>query len=205
MSGRTLGVVDIMVDPRQIANARSLLAAVPRGVRIAQMRAVNKVGAGARKRIVTKLWREMAVSQRSIRKHNVWLERGTYSDPWAVLSIVGRRIPLKEFQARKTRKGVTYRIRRTGKRKLVKHAFLQTTKKGKYGVFVRAGRGKDRQPKRPLIPLFGPSAPEVVADVKALSERILSREIGAKLQAEFSRQINVLLGQMAGTVAGSAK
>lgn len=65
-----------------------------------------------------------------------------------VISLDGRPVPLIEYKARQTKKGVTVQVNQ-GKRTRIDHAFITTMKSGKKGVFVR--RGKARLPIRELL------------------------------------------------------
>lgn len=72
----------------------------------------------------------------------------------ARISISGSRIPLAEFKARQTRRGVTANV--GSGRKLYPHTFLATMKSGHEGVFGRRGKAR-----LPIDERFGPSLPHV--------------------------------------------
>jgi len=68
----------------------------------------------------------------------------------AIITLKGDRIPLIDFSARQTKKGVSVQIKRG--RKLIPHAFIATMKSGHKGVFVRVKSVK------PLVFRFGPGS-----------------------------------------------
>lgn len=71
----------------------------------------------------------------------------------------GGRIPLSRFQAKQTRQGVQYRIRRGGPREVIPDAFTATFQSGHHAVVRRKGRER-----YPLLELFGPSVGRVAAN-----------------------------------------
>jgi len=93
-----------------------------------------------------------AAAQRRIREKYPGLTASTVRDQLkltrasrammvAKITVKGRRMPLMEFAARQTKRGVTVRV--TAQRKLIPHAFIATMKSGHTGVFVRAGSSKE--------------------------------------------------------------
>lgn len=88
-------------------------------------------------------------------KDQMRIERATRRDLRARVRVSGRPIPLIDFSARQTGKGVSVKVKNA--RKVVSHAFIATMPRtGHTGVFVRKGKG--RLPIRQLFSLSLPAA-----------------------------------------------
>lgn len=89
----------------------------------------------------------------------------------------GRPIPLIQYKARQTAKGVTVDVQKG--RKLIAGAFIATMRGGHRGVFVREAGGKHRKVNKtrggwhqlPIRELFGPSVPDGLAN-KAVQDAL---------------------------------
>lgn len=82
--------------------------------------------------------------------------KATAERPVAQLAVEGARIPLYDFRAKQTKRGVTAKVE--GQRKVYPGTFIATMKSGHTGVFGR--RGKTR---RPIDERFVVSVPHVFA------------------------------------------
>lgn len=138
--------IDIQYNEQGARNLiRDLKAAGRQGPRIIS-RALNKVAAGARTIITRRIGKELPVKQTTLRNKNVKLSKSHPQRLAARIHVSGKRIPLGAMGPRQTTKGVTYRLRKGGPRKLIKGGFLVTLKNKKkrtgevvthLGVFVR--------------------------------------------------------------------
>lgn len=90
----------------------------------------------------------------------------------------GRPIPLIQYGARQTAKGVTVSV--LNGRKLIKGAFIATMPSGHTGVFVHGANGKHKKVTRggksswhqlPIRELFGPAVPDGLSN-KAVQEAL---------------------------------
>lgn len=130
--------------------------------------------------------------------------------PRATVKISGATISLIEFAARavnpwnipgrKKRKpggGVSVQVKVGGGRRVVKHAFIATTKSGYRGVFMRESipgapkaRGGDQIYKDRIVNLRSISLPTAVKN-KAILDAV--KQVGAaQFEKEFARQLNLL-------------
>lgn len=131
------------------------LAAYPRILRRIVPRALNRAITAMRDETGKELASEYAVTQRAI-KATMYTKRATVTQPVAQLHARGNMvIPLKNWKARGTKKGVTVKIKKSERPKLVSH------KKGKRIVSFIAG---DHVYSRPELSsqshirrLYGPS------------------------------------------------
>jgi hypothetical protein len=106
------------------------------------------------------------------------------------LVVTGRSIPLKDYAARQTKKGVTARVS-PGKRKLISHRGNRAFIVQKIGAHVFAREGKDRLP---IKKLFGPSLPstfvqkEVRAAWTATASDALPKRIAEEVRFELLKK-----------------
>lgn len=113
------------------------------------------------------------------------------------------RIPLKEFGARQTKKGVTYKIKHTGGRQLIKGAFQgpkpdQRKISWQNNVFKRVGKAR-----LPIVKLYGPS----VWGVFVIGRHVIPTQNRAKveLNKQVDRRIRFLELKLAGKLRGNQK
>jgi hypothetical protein len=119
----------------------------------ATVRALNKTATTVRAEAARKIGREYNIKIGAA-KSQMWISRANRGRVMASITVSGRPIPLVEFDARQTRRGVTVKVK--GTRKVVAGAFIATMKTGHRGVYVRS-TGK-RLPIRQLFSLSLPVA-----------------------------------------------
>ena len=181
--------VEIQVDERRLRRIEADLAAVPKAMPKVMSRAVNKTATSARTVIVRQVAAEMPLKQATLRKR-VRLTRASWRRWRAVVRLTGKRIPLIQFGARQTRRrGVTYRIRKTDRRRLAASAFVATMPSGHRGVFRRRPGAQ----RLPIDELFGPSLQAAVDDIDQLARRTLGRKLDRDLGEEIDRQVGVVI------------
>jgi hypothetical protein len=139
----------------------------------ATVRALNKMG----EQLVTAMSREVRRVgynlKASVIKKGLRLRRASSGDLRVVVVASGRPVPLVNYSARQTSKGVTVNVLKG--RKLISEAFIATMPSGHRGVYVREGEGKHvkvtkggkvRWHQLPIRELFGPSVPDGVANAE---------------------------------------
>lgn len=181
-------MTSVTVNKQQMREAKRLLADTPRAMPKIITRSVNKVAVKARTRIVRRVASEITVKQKDLRSRNVKLKKANYTTQTATISITGKRIPLIQFRAKQTKKGVTYKIKKTGGRKKIPHAFITAMDSGHRGAFRRKGTSR-----LPIVELFGPSIPAAMENIAELAKRTMNREIGTNLHNEINRQVGLVL------------
>jgi hypothetical protein len=201
---------DILLDQQQIDHVTRELAEIPFGVEKALSRSINKIGVAARKRVMDMVIEQINVRLMDLRQKNIKLTRASYSKLYAVLTVLGRRIPLSRFAARQTKQGVSYAIRRGGARTTIPHAFLATFASGhravalrtgepRVGRRLRGGRGPGSgmaglvRPRLPITERYGPSVPQVVEDAQEFASGEFQRLMQEKLAEDVLVQIDLLL------------
>ncbi|PXX10765.1 phage tail protein [Paraburkholderia tropica] len=159
-------------------------------------RALNKVAAQARNeasREVRALGYNMRASaiKKSFRVHGASRNKLAVS-----LVATGAPIPIINYGARQTAKGVTVRVKNG--RKLLPHAFIATMQSGHRGVFQRVGRAHRKVKKEgrkaymsglPIRELYGPAIPDALGNdaVEKAMARIIEQKYPRILEYELSR------------------
>ncbi len=155
--------------------------------RKAGARALNRTAAGARTVGVRAIAANLGLNQSAIREAMV-IRQATASNLEAAVVATSRRIPLIEFNARQTRKGVTYRIGKV--RKLLAGAFIATMRSGHEGIFKRRGSSR-----LPIDERFGPSIPLVF--VRKTIQDAMKQVIEERLEREMQHQIDFYMRRAA--------
>jgi len=181
--------VQVRYDPRQLRQIERMLGGSPKQIKRVMVSSINKVARWANTRVLRGVAGEVAVKQAELKRRNIKLVKANYTRHHATIRIRGARIPLIRFGAKQLKRaGVSYRIRKNGKRKKAKGAFIATMPSGHEGVFKR--RSGDRLP---IDELYGPSVPAVFQNVADFAENQLDRAIANRLALETGRQIDRVL------------
>jgi len=203
-------LIEVKYDKRQLKAVERQVRGIPGAMKRIMPRAINRTATTARARIARKLAGQIKVKI-STAKKDVSIVKAR-RDCWkATLKITTGRIPLILFGARQTKKGVSYRIDKTGSRKSIKSAFIQTmpitgaTQQHEHrGVFVRKDKakysegldikGRLRKGRLPIRELFGPSIGIVFEQASGIAAETIA-ETGAELQKNIDSQVSYVLSR----------
>ena len=168
-----------------IRSATLQLEARARGaVDASTVRALNRTATTVRAQASRKI-RERYNLKAGVIKAQMKVLKATRSRLVAQIVAAGRRIPLIEFSARQTGKGVTARVTRA--RRLYRGAFITTMRSGHTGVFLRLG------PERlPIKQLVGISIPKAMAERRI--HAALAKLAAERFAIEFVRDLRFRLG-----------
>lgn len=128
-------------------------------------------------------------------KLGIKLRRAMPGNLRATVVANGRPIPLIQYAARQTGKGVTVNVQRG--RKLIAGAFIATMPNGHRGVYVREAGGRHKRVNKggkvgwhqlPIRELFGPSVPDGLANkaVQGVLQQMIVDKFPQILQREHS-------------------
>lgn len=157
--------------------------AVPR----AGARAMNRVGTTMRKEAVNAIADSAKIKKKNIRAR-MSIRKANRRHLQVVITAGGGVVPLIEYSARKTRRGVTVNVKRG--RKLVKGAFISTMKSGHRGVFRRRGRARLK-----IDEMYSSTVAQLFVNTKA--RRRIERVAEARWPIEFDRELRHALRQVA--------
>jgi hypothetical protein len=135
--------------------ADAALEAYPKRATTAIVRAINRALGSGRTAMVKAIAADTGLKSGVVREA-FKIREATFGNPEGRLATSLKRIPLIDFNAKATRRGVSYRLR--GGRGRHPNAFIRRMTSGHEGVFVRTGRAR-----LPIRELFGPSLGHVFA------------------------------------------
>jgi hypothetical protein len=153
----------------------------------AAARAINRVAESVRADVVRRMRQHRGLKARTIREA-LTIRRAGATQLLAEVIASGLPIPLREYSARQTRKGVTVMVNPTRGRKLIVSKGNKAFTIGKFGkhVFVRQGSKR-----LPIKKLFGPSIPATFLRkqiVEAMNE-VAAREWPKRFAHELEREL----------------
>lgn len=203
-----------IVNQQDVNNLKASLSTIKGGAETALIRATNRSMAESKTNAARKVNQKVNLTITKIKKdikvnkmHKGNLNGNIYSS--------GFPLPLINYGARQTQKGVTVKVLRAGKRDLVKHAFIATMKSGHKGAFWREkiGGGKNiwKAGKRISIPtwekndprsrkfrlkikeLYGPRMQDVLGGDDIFP--LVLTWAGFRVAVNMDREVNYLLSQ----------
>lgn len=142
--------ITVVADVRAVEDRLSQLRD---GGLLATARALNRTLQQVRTVATRAVAEDLGITQKAVRD-GLRLQQASRGDLRASIHVSGQRIPLIQFRARQTSRGVAYRL--PGGRSDAPGAFIATMKSGHRGVFRRRSR-----PRLPIDELRGPSLPHV--------------------------------------------
>jgi len=117
----------------------------------AGIRAVNRTLTSARSAVTKDVAPDVGLQQKVVRDQITMVAaKNTGEAPHGQLWATTKRVPLIQFKARETKRGVTAKLKGGAGR--YPHAFIRTTRSGHTGVFQRVGAAR-----LPIYELKGPS------------------------------------------------
>lgn len=124
---------------------------IPWAAKRAERAAINKTIRNARTEISKRVGQDIALKAKTIKDSiKPRYARRVQRFPMGEITISPKAIPLKEYKPRPRRTGVSVKVLRKNKRKVIEHAFIVKSL-GEH-VFVRTGKSR-----LPIKKLFGPS------------------------------------------------
>ena len=144
-------------------------------------RALNKLGSQT-KTAVSREGRNTYNIKRDRLDSGFYMRRATWENLAVLLRYSGRTPGLQRFDARRTNRGVTVKVRKSGGRRVVQGAFMP---KRIIGVYKR--EGKERFP---IKRLYGPDVPGMVNTVgMEAAEQVIDEKADKILTHEFEYEM----------------
>lgn len=165
------------------------ISEIPRGpARRAIVRGLNKTATNVRTSASVAIRAKRALSAKVVRDAMA-IRKATNQNLVSSLVVTGRPIPLRDYKANQTKRGVTVLVT-PGKRTLVQHKGNKAFTIDKIGGHVFARDGKSRLPVKKL---YGPSLPstfvqqEVRAAWTATANEALPKRLAEEMRFELSK------------------
>jgi hypothetical protein len=191
--------VKITIAASDIARLKKAIEDTGRSLRKELSIACNQTANKSKSIISKQIASELATSQKTIRTTIRIAQKAKDSEIQAVVEVKKeKRISLKEFGARQTKKGVSYKISKSRGRKTIPGAF-QGPKPGsinvrtKGNVFKRVGKSR-----LPIVKLFGPSSWGVFVVGKKQGPSVAETE--AELKKQIDRRIRFIELKASGAI-----
>lgn len=179
-------LIEIKFDDKRLKSIQKMLREVPQKMGMVMLRSINRTTTSSRAEIARQIAAVVTTKQGVIKK-GIDRQKATKNYWRGELDITRRRLPLKEFKAKQTKKGVKYKIEKSGGRKLAEHAFIATMRSGHEGVFRRKGDGR-----LPIAELRGPSVGGVFEGAAGIAQRVIEHASG-RLETNIMAQIKYIL------------
>lgn len=182
------GLIKIEYERHKLAAIERMLRGIPNAMPKIISRAINRTATPAKTQTAREISRDAAIKIGDIKKF-ITLIKATYQRWQAEIGISRRRIALKKFGARQTKKGVSYKVRKKGSREKIPSAFIATMGTGHEGVFKRKG-----QSRYPIRELYGPSLGHVFEEAGTIAADV-TKTAYEKLAANIDSQVKFLLAR----------
>ena len=180
--------VDIKFDQAKLKRIERMLRGIPGAMPKVVTRAINKTAGPAKTQIGKEIRTEINTTTKRVNQR-LFLQKATYTNWAATISISKRRLPLMSFGAKQIKKGVSYNILKSGGRKKIDSAFIQTMSSGHVGVFRR----KSDQ-RLPIVEMFGPSIGQVFDKSVSIAKRVIFQAY-KRLDHNIEHELNYVLGR----------
>lgn len=130
----------IKIDQEDFRRLQSMLADITSMAPRVAMRAINKTATGTKTDTSAAIRAEITAKKSAV-DETIKVTKATESNPTAYIASTGKPLPLIDYGARQTNKGVSVQVRKDRTRKVIPQAFIATMKSGHKGVFWRKWHG----------------------------------------------------------------
>jgi hypothetical protein len=185
-------MLDIQISLSDLAAIRAELRAAPKLVDTAMRRAINRTLVTGRTQISKRVRQETPLKAGTVRAR-LRIVRASQNALVGLIEVLGRGIPLIEFRARQTRRGVTYSIRR-GQRELLKSAFIRETATRGRQVLRRAPDSRTNSGLVGRLPIYMQYGPDLATLVEKLIPNI-QLDLTEVLRTNFGRELDFALNR----------
>jgi hypothetical protein len=166
-------MITIKINAEDMAKVKKMLAGIPGAADRVCMRAINDGLAGMKTDASTEIRAEINLTK-SVVDATFKTVKASVTSLSGVFTSTGKPVPLIEYGARQTTKGVSVQVKRSNPRSVVVGAFIATMKSGHKGVFWREWHQAIRKPvnrnipygklpkqyRLPIAQRFGPRVPD---------------------------------------------
>lgn len=186
--------VRVEVDPVSMQRLQLYLGHAPKEIPRAVAAAINRTGRWQRTQISRRIRQEVNLTQKDLAAYLSYEPATARSLHGTIRVARRRRIPLIDFGARQTRRGVTYKIARKGGRQLAAGAFINAGPKAGMQVWRRLG--KERYP---IARLQGVSAWGVFVKNPKV-HAVTRQEVADRLRVEVEQRVRFALLKESGAL-----
>lgn len=174
-------MISLRIDTVDLLRRGLVYQAGPKRIQQVISRVLNHVGGTARTKVKSALAKQMGLPAGTVDARLI-TKRAYPGNQSFEITAAGRPIPLADFDARQTRRGVS--ARPWGNRRVFPGTFIVETLGGQ--VFRRAGRAR-----LPIVKLWGPSIPREMLRDEA--PRVFFQEVRTKLPIRLHHELRRVL------------
>jgi len=181
--------VEIKFDEAKLRRVQKMLRGASSAMPRVMSRAINRTTKSAKTETGRRISQVINIKQSAVKK-KILMFKATFNRWVGTLGISEKKFSLIHFSARQTKKGVTYKIEKSGGRKRIPVAFIRSPRDAKV-VFRR----ETPQTKRlPLIALKGPSLGVVFERTRGIA-RGVTKTAYKNLEKNIDDQVKLALSK----------
>ncbi len=205
-------MINIKMNTDDVSRVKTMLADIKGAPERVMSRAINKTLTGVKTDASTAV-REIITAKKSAVDATFKSSKATVAKISASLQSTGKPLPLIEYAARQTMKGVSVQVKKLKPRTVLKGAFITTVRSsqqaaagssGHTGVFWRTwhdkpanSKGKLRKipyaklPKKYRLPVeqkFGPRVPDILGDMPVMA--VVLKKADERMHTNMERELN---------------
>lgn len=181
-------MAEFRIDLTGLEQVRAAIEGTPRKVDIASRRAINRTLTTGRAETVRRLRKDYKVAARVLRDR-LKITKATGTVLEGRITPLGKGIPLIDFQARQTRRGVTYSAR-SGRRTL-SSGFIANTSRGRQVLRrARDPSGRGLVGRLPVYIKYGPGMYEMFGSVLEQLQIDLTGVFAKNFNRELDYELN---------------
>jgi len=177
--------MNVVLNDADMRDLRLFLEAQTKDTRKILTRAINRALPGVRTDAKDEIAKVTPLKKSAMHKR-MTLKKAWPDKITGLMDCTSRPIPLIDYGARQTKKGVTVQVLRSSSRSLIAHAFIATMKSGHKGVFWREEKDFARKqfsqkitygslPRKYRLPIterYGPRVSDFLANNKVMGKVI---------------------------------
>lgn len=200
-------MITIRINADDMARVKKSLAGIPGAVERVCMRSINDGLAGMKTDASTEI-RSVIVLSKSAVDATFKTVKASVTSLSGVFASTGSPVPLIEYGARQTTKGVSVQVKRGNPRSVVVGAFIATMKSGHKGVFWREWHQAIRKPvnrnipygklpkkyRLPISQRYGPRVPDILSNEPVMTAVL--KKADDRMHTNIDRQINYELSKL---------
>lgn len=200
-------MITIKINAEDMAKVKKALAGIPDAADRVCMRAINDGLAGMKTDASTEIRAEINLTK-SVVDATFKTVKASVTSLSGVFTSTGKPVPLIEYGARQTTKGVSVQVKRSNPRSVVVGAFIATMKSGHKGVFWREWHQAIRKPvnrnipygklpkqyRLPIAQRFGPRVPDILSNEPVMTAVL--KKADDRMHTNIDRQINYELSKL---------
>lgn len=209
-------MITIKINAEDMAKVKKMLAGIPGAADRVCMRAINDGLAGMKTDASTEIRAEINLTK-SVVDATFKTVKASVTSLSGVFTSTGKPVPLIEYGARQTTKGVSVQVKRGNPRSVIPGTFIAVVRskqqmdqgiEGHKGVFWRVWHERQRKPfnrnfpygklpkkyRLPIVQRYGPRVPDILSNEPVMAAVL--KKADDRMHVNIERQINYELSKL---------